>query len=274
MLKSAQRLSLPSFDTKEALECIKKYILMEKSWIPSQKGYTLYIRPTIIGAQEWLGVGPSNRAIFFVICSPVGPYYRPTGFAPVSLWAEDKFVRAWPGGMGQYKVGGNYAPGILPQVQVAEKGYQQILWLFGPDKELTEVGTMNLFVFWKRPSDGKKELITASLKDGTILPGVTRDSILKLTQQWGEFEVTEGRITMSQIIESLRKGTLLEMFGAGTAAIVSPVKNIYFQGKDYVIPLDQDDPNALAGPLARRIWKTLSDIQYGDLEHEWSMVLK
>jgi branched-chain amino acid aminotransferase len=178
--------------------------------------------------KESLGVAPSNKALLFVILSPVGPYYK-TGFAAVSLLADDRFVRAWPGGMnrifhsflgtGSYKVGGNYAPGIFPQLHAAEKGYQQNLWIFGPDHELTEVGTMNLFVFWKNEK-GERELITPSL-DGTILPGVTRDSILHLCRNWNEFKVTEGKITMKQLTLALAENRVIEMFGAGTAGKVS-----------------------------------------------------
>ena len=273
ILKSSNRLAMPSFDPKEAVECIKQYVNVDRNWIPNERGYTLYIRPTMIGAQEWLGVGPSNRVIFFVISCPVGPYYRPTGFAPVSLYAEEKMVRAWPGGTGCYKIGGNYAPGILPQTALAKKGFQQILWLFGPENEITEVGTMNLFVLWKRPKDGALELITPPLADGTILPGVTRDCILQLTKQWKEFEVTEGKVTMQQLIEAQKQGRLVEMFGSGTAAVISPIRNIHFKNVDYAIPLDKGDSSAQAGPLARRLWKTLTDIQYGDVEHEWSVIV-
>lgn len=164
----------------------------------------------------------------------------------------------------------NYAPGILPQTQVAQEGFQQNLWLLGPDHVITEVGTMNLFVF-RYSENGTKQLFTPSLDDGTILPGVTRQSILELAKSWGEFEVVEGRMTMNELIEGLSKGRIIEVFGSGTAAVISPVKKIRFHGVDYEIPLDPQDPNSQAGPLARRLWDAITKIQYGETPHEWSV---
>lgn len=150
-LKSCKRLTLPEFDENQMLECIKKFVMLEERFIPSQQGYSLYLRPTAIATQaslgkfhcliSILGVGPSSRAKIFMIASPVGPYYK-TGFSAVSLYATTKFVRAWPGGTGDSKIGPNYAPGILPQVEVAKEGFAQVLWLFGKDNNVTEVGTM------------------------------------------------------------------------------------------------------------------------------------
>ena len=219
--------------------------------------------------------------MIFVIASPVGPYYK-TGFSAVSLYASTKYVRAWPGGTGDAKIGGNYAPGILPQLEVAKDGFQQILWLFGPEMNVTEgklltiffsliVGTMNFFMLWKN-EDGDKELITPPL-DGTILPGVTRDSILKLTKEWNEFGVREASITMADVSKASKENRILEMFGAGTAAIVSPIKRIQFDGVDYSIPLDPSNPNSQAGPLTKRLADHIMGIQYGEIPHEWSVVL-
>jgi branched-chain amino acid aminotransferase len=270
MLCSVKRLALPQFDPKEMLEILKLYVDMERDWIPKGHGYSLYLRPSMIGAQEWLGVGPSNRAIFFIIACPVGPYYKASGFHPVSLWAEDRYVRAWPGGTGCYKLGSNYSPGILPQVEVARKGYTQVLWLFGPEHDLTEVGTMNLFVLWRRHSDNAVELITPSLDDGTILPGITRDSILQLTRHWREVEVTEGRITMAQIQQALRDNRLIEMFGSGTAAVISPVDKIHYRGQDLKIPCLSGKRDS----LSQRLWRELTDIQCGRKQfQDWSMVV-
>ncbi|KAI8609730.1 aminotransferase [Chytriomyces sp. MP71] len=270
-LRSCQRLTLPDFDKKELLECIKKLVLVDERWIPSERGYSLYLRPTAIATQESLGVGPSSKSKIFVISSPVGPYYK-TGFAAVSLSATSHYVRAWPGGTGDAKVGGNYAPGIRPQMEVGQKGYAQNLWLFGENDNLTEVGTMNLFVFWKN-QDGNLELVTPPL-DGTILPGVTRDSILTLARQWGEFKVSERSVTMPDVTQAIDEGRLLEMFGAGTAAIVSPIKNIYYKGRDWAIPLDPKNASSQAGVLTKRFADTIMSIQYGEVEHEWSVVVK
>jgi len=269
---SARRLALPAVNASGATECIKALLRVDQDWIPSEKGYSLYLRPTLIGNQESLGVGPSNAAKFFVICSPVGPYY-PDGFKPVKLYADHVNVRAWPGGTGQYKLGANYAGGILPQQEAMKKGYQQILWLFGPEQYLTEVGTMNLFIFWKNDK-GEKQLLTPPL-DGSILPGVTRDSILQIAREWGEFEVVERPITMSELLSSLESGRLMEVFGAGTAAIVSPVKLIHYNGKDHDIPVDINDSSATIGPIAKRFADRIMSIQYGeDHEHNWSISIE
>jgi len=152
----------------------------------------------------------------------------------------------------------NYAPGILPQVKVAAHGYQQNLWLF--NDRLTEVGTMNLFLFWEA-EDGKLELFTPEITDGLILPGVTRDSILALTREWNEFRVKEGQVTMNQLVKALKEGRVREMFGAGTATIVSPIKKINYKGQDWNIPLDPQDSNSQMGPLAKRLWDSIMSIQ-------------
>jgi branched-chain amino acid aminotransferase len=256
---SAARLALPTFDPNEFLECIKSLVRLDANYIPEEKGYSLYIRPTFIATTPALGVNPPKDALLYVITSPVGPYY-PSGFKPVSLYADEENVRAWPGGMGQYKVGLNYAPGILPQVKAAEKGYSQILWLL--NDYLTEVGTMNFFLFWINKK-GERELITPPL-DGTILPGVTRKSILELAQEWNEFKVTEAPFTMTQVVEALNEGRIIEAFGAGTAAVVSP---------DYHIPLGNNNNNS-AGELTQRFWDTILGIQYGEIpKKEWSIVI-
>ncbi|KAJ1672442.1 branched-chain-amino-acid transaminase bat2, partial [Spiromyces aspiralis] len=163
------------FDGEEMIKCIKELVKTDSRWIPEGNGYSLYIRPTMIATEPTLGVHESRSALFFCICSPCGPYF-PTGFKAIRLFTNTEKVRAWKGGMGNRKVGGNYAPSVLPQVEAAKLGYQQVLWTIGEDHELMEVGTMNLFVFWKN-EQGEMELITPEL-DGTILPGVTRDSIL------------------------------------------------------------------------------------------------
>ncbi|KAJ3146169.1 branched-chain-amino-acid aminotransferase [Geranomyces michiganensis] len=268
--KSCARLTLPTFDGAELLKCIKEFLRVDQKWIPSEHGYSLYLRPTAIATEESLGVGESNRALLFVIASPVGPYYK-TGLKAVSLSATRDYVRAWPGGTGDAKIGGNYAPGIRPQIEVAERGHQQNLWLFGDEGFVTEVGTMNFFLFWTNPQ-GTRELITPPL-DGTILPGVTRDSILSLTRSWGEFTVSERPITMREIAKACDEGRVHEAFGAGTAAIVSPIRNVFFEGRDVAIPLDPSDKTKQGGPLATRLKKVIEGIQYGEVESEWSVVV-
>lgn len=268
MKTSCERLFLPDFDGDELTECIKKLIEVERSWIPEGEGYSLYLRPTAISTHPYLGVTKPDNAKIFVILSPVGPYY-PEGFAPVKLFADNRNVRAWPGGIGYAKAGGNYAPTIGPQTEAAEKGYSQVLWLFGEDDQVTEVGTMNMFTFWIN-EDGEKELITAPL-DGTILPGVTRDSILQLAREWGEFKVTERNYTMPELAKALDDGRVIECFGAGTAAVVSSIELIGYNGKDYKVPLSATNPDQPAGDLTMRVWDNIVGIQYGDIESPWSI---
>ncbi|KAF9338947.1 branched-chain-amino-acid aminotransferase [Linnemannia elongata] len=270
--RSAQRIALPSFEDEELTKLISEFLKVDDRWIPKGRGYSLYLRPTMIGTQESLGVGASNKAMIFVIASPVGPYF-PSGFAAVNLLATSEKVRAWPGGTGDAKVGGNYAPCIKPQLDANKEGYQQNLWLFGPDHQVTEVGTMNCFVFWKNEKGGK-ELVTPEL-DGSILPGVTRDSILSLTRSWGEFKVSERKFTMKDLVKADKEGRIIEMFGAGTACIVCPIKKIHYDGHDIHVPLDPSDKTSQAGKLTKRINDSIMDIQYGDVEGPkgWSVVV-
>ncbi len=266
---SAKRLLLPTIQPDQALLCLKELLRVDKDWIPNKDGYSLYIRPTLISTAPYLGVAPPTDAKFYVILSPVGPYY-PTGFAPVKLLADPKYVRAWPGGTGNIKCGGNYAMGIMPAREAAQKGYQQLLWLFGEEGYCTEVGTMNQFWYWVN-KDGEKELVTAPL-DGTILPGVTRDSVIRLAQSWG-IKVREAPYTIHEVITAIKEGRMIEAFGSGTAAIVSPVKAVGYNGVDYEVPLDKDDKTQAAGQLTRKIMNTIQGIQYGRIPHEWSVVV-
>ncbi|TMW61622.1 hypothetical protein Poli38472_010685 [Pythium oligandrum] len=267
---SMQRLLLPQFDEDQLTECLKELLRLDHDWVPEGDGYSLYIRPTGISTHPHIGVGASQNAKIFIIMSPVGPYY-PEGFNPVKLYANDKYIRAWPGGTGGYKVGANYAPGILPQAAAGQKGYSQNLWIFGPEHHVTEVGTMNLFVHWIN-EDGEEELATPPLSRGDILPGITRDSILALTREWKEFKVSERDLSMKQIQKAVHEGKVLEVFGSGTAAIVSPVSTISYMDEDLSIPLTGTDGKA--GKLAERVWKKLTDIQYGRVEHPWSVIVE
>lgn len=222
----------------------------------------------MIGTQRTLGVGPPASALLYLIASPVGPYY-PSGFKAVSLLASSAAVRAWPGGVGDKKLGANYAPCIVPQMEAGAKGFHQNLWLFkeGDEDYVTEVGTMNLFAAMKT-KDGQKELVTAPL-DGTILEGVTRDSILDLARErlipqgW---KVEERRFTMREMKAAANEGRLLEVFGAGTAAVVSPVRNISWNGEMIDCGLKEGTE---AGELAKQMKSWIESIQYGDEDHPW-----
>ncbi|KAI0096369.1 branched-chain amino acid aminotransferase [Nemania sp. FL0031] len=268
--KSAARIALPTFSSTAVIDLIARFAQLEERFIPDARGYSLYLRPTLIGTQKTLGVGPPGSALLFVIASPVGPYY-PTGFKAVSLEATDYAVRAWPGGVGDKKLGANYAPCVLPQLEAASRGFQQNLWLFGPEQYVTEVGTMNLFIALRDAETGQKELVTAPL-DGTILEGVTRDSILALAREklvpegW---RVSERKITMPALATAAAEGRLLEVFGAGTAAIVSPVRTISWRGQAVPCGLAEHEES---GEIALRMKAWIEARQYGDEEHEWSYV--
>uniref|UniRef100_A0AAX7VPU2 Branched-chain-amino-acid aminotransferase n=1 Tax=Astatotilapia calliptera TaxID=8154 RepID=A0AAX7VPU2_ASTCA len=254
MHRSADRSSLPLFDKGELLECIKKLVEIDQEWVPYSQDASLYIRPTYIGTEPSLGVSRPGKAMIFVIIGPVGPYFSTGSFNPVSLLADPAFVRAWKGGVGAYKMGGNYGPTIAVQNEAVKRGCQQVLWLYGQDEEITEVGTMNLFIYWTNEK-GEKELVTPPL-DGIILPGVTRQSLLDLGRSWGEFKVTERTMGMKELLGALDAGRVLEVFGAGTACVVCPVGSLLYKGKMYQIPTMQNGPD-----LAKRFYKELTDIQ-------------
>lgn len=266
MNKSSARIALPTFDGDALIDLMGQLLKVDEKWIPTERGYSLYIRPTMIGTQRTLGVGPPGSALLFVIASPVGPYY-PTGFKAVSLEATDYAVRAWPGGVGDKKLGANYAPCIVPQMAAASRGFHQNLWLFGEEEYVTEVGTMNLFAA-VRNKDGQKELMTAPL-DGTILEGVTRDSILGLARERLEpegWKISERKFTMKELAGAADEGRLLEVFGAGTAAVVSPVRKISWKGRLVQCGLKDNEES---GPITAQMKDWMESIQYGDEDHLW-----
>ena len=256
---SMARLHMPGadFDRKELIQCISELVTLDKNWIPEGEGYSLYLRPTVIATHKDLGLATPNSLLLYVITCPVGPYYK-SGFKPIRLTADTNYVRAWPGGTGNAKVGGNYAPTMKPAADAAKDGYSQILWLFGDNDEITEVGAMNVFFFLINKETKRPELVTAPLTRGDILPGVTRASILDLCRSWGEFDVSERFPTMGEIKEAAEDNRLLEVFGAGTAAVVSPVSCIQYKGMDIDIPA--------VGELTQRVWDEVTGIQYGKTE--------
>ncbi|GAM38899.1 Bat2 homolog [Talaromyces pinophilus] len=270
--KSSSRIALPTINGDSLTKLIAEFTKLESRFIPNEKGYSLYLRPTMIGTQKTIGVGPPGSALLFVIASPVGPYY-PTGFKAVSLEATDYAVRAWPGGVGDKKLGANYAPCIVPQQEAASRGFQQNLWLFGEEEYVTEVGTMNLFMAVKNKETGQKELLTAPL-DGTILEGVTRDSVLGLARERLVPEgwvVSERKVRMSELAEASAEGRLLEVFGSGTAAIVSPVRKISYKGQLVDCGLQENEE---AGEIALRMKNWIEGIQYGEEKHPWSYIVE
>ncbi|KAM4825354.1 branched-chain-amino-acid aminotransferase, mitochondrial isoform 2-T2 [Thomomys bottae] len=262
MLRSAQRLCLPTFDKGELLECIRRLIEVDKDWVPEAVGTSLYVRPVLIGNQPSLGVGIASEALLYVILCPVGSYFPGDAMTPISLLADPTYIRAWVGGVGNYKLGGNYGPTVLVQQEAQKKGCEQVLWLYGPDQQLTEVGTMNIFIYWTY-EDGVLELVTPPL-DSIILPGVIRQSLLDLARSWGEFRVEERTITMKELLRALQEGRVREVFGSGTACQVCPVHGILYEGQKLHIPTMENGPE-----LTSRFQKELRAIQYGTNAHEW-----
>jgi branched-chain amino acid aminotransferase len=255
--RSLQRLCMPEIPEELFLEAECELLKIEERWIPGQKGASLYIRPTVIGTEAALGIKASSEYLFYIILSPVGPYFK-EGFNPISLWVSDSYSRAGNGGTGEAKTGGNYAGSLLATRQATQNGFSQVLWLdAGEHRFVEEVGAMNIFFVL----DGK--LVTPAL-GGTILHGITRKSVLELAPELG-LEVEERRIAIEEVIDGIQNGKLTEIFGAGTAAVISPVGKIAFQGRDHTINGNQ------TGPWAQKLFATLTGIQYGEIEdkHGW-----
>ncbi|XP_069618921.1 branched-chain-amino-acid aminotransferase, cytosolic isoform X3 [Ranitomeya imitator] len=264
MLRSAKRLTLPAFDKRELLDCIRQLIHVDRAWVPESSAASLYVRPVFMGTEPSLGVKRPSKAMIYVILSPVGPYFSSGAFTPISLWADPKYVRAWKGGTGDSKIGGNYGNSLFAQYEAQGCGCQQVLWLYGEDEQITEVGTMNLFLFWTN-ENGELELATPPL-DGIILPGVTRRSILDLALQWGEFKVSERYLTMAALMKAVKEDRVQEMFGAGTACVVCPVGRILYKDENLDIPTNENK-------LAARFLKELTNIQYGRTASEWPVLV-
>lgn len=262
LARSMERLDMPGydFDHDELIKCIAELVKLDSKWIPSGEGYSLYLRPTVIATHNFLGLAPPDSILLYVIMTPVGPYFK-TGFNPIRLTADMPYVRAWPGGTGFAKIGGNYASTMKPQAEAAAKGYGQVLWLFGENEEITEVGSMNVFFLIQNTTTGRPELVTAPLTRGDILPGVTRDSILHLArEQWShEIDVSERYPTMPEIKKAHEEGRLIEAFGAGTAAVVTPIGCIQYKGHDIEL-------EGAPGKLTQIIWDEITGTQYGTKE--------
>lgn len=264
--QSAIRACLPRVDTHLLLNYLEKLINIDEQYIPLAENASLYIRPTLIGVDPTLGVSSISKALFYVILSPCGPYFE-TGSKPVRLYADGSYVRAWPGGCGNVKMGANYAPSVYVQELAAKKGCQQVLWLFGENEQLAEVGTMTIFAFYINDK-GERELLTPPL-DGTILPSITRRSLLEIARDWNEFNVVEKPITMKEIISMKKQNKLLELFGTGTACVVCPVSEILHKDQLIRIPTCEH-----INPIHQRFLKTLTDIQFGRTQHEWAHIIR
>ncbi len=246
--RSAKRLVMPEVDVDLAMEALKQLILLDRDWIPKSEGTSLYIRPTMIATEPHLGVRPANAYLFYIIIGPVGAYYK-EGLNPVKIYVEDFFVRAAIGGTGEAKTSGNYAASLLAAEEAKKKGFTQVLWLDAAERKyVEEVGTMNMFFLIR------DELITAPL-NGSILPGVTRDSVIRIVKDWG-IKMTERSLTIDEVISAAKNGTLKEAFGAGTAAVISPVGQITYKGEDFIVA------GGKMGELSRRLYDEIVAIQY------------
>jgi branched-chain amino acid aminotransferase len=247
--RSNDILCIPRIDENFALEMLKELIQVEKDWVPRAPETSLYIRPTIVASDPFLGVRASHTYRFFIILSPVGAYY-PEGFNPVKILVEKEHVRAVPGGMGEAKTLGNYAASLLAGQKAHDAGFTQVLWLDGVERKyIEEVGSMNIFFV----IDG--EVVTPALQ-GSILPGITRDSVLQLGRMWG-LKVAERRISIDEVLKAGETGKLQEVFGSGTAAVISPVGQIKYGDRAVTVG------NGQVGPLAKRFYAAITDIQYG-----------
>ncbi|MBN1547406.1 MAG: branched-chain amino acid aminotransferase [Syntrophaceae bacterium] len=246
---SARRMCMAELDEDFFVEAVKQLVLIDRDWIPKTKGASMYIRPTMIATEPALGVHPSAEFLFFIIVGPVGAYY-PEGFNPTKIYVSEEYVRSAPGGTGACKAGGNYAASLYAMRLANEMGYTQVLWLDAVHRRyVEEVGTSNIFFLIG------DELVTPPL-GGTILPGVMRNSILHLTRSWG-MNVTERLIDINDVTKAAMDGSLKEVFASGTAAVVSPVGQIYYKGTEYVIH------DGKTGPLAEKLYNEILNLQYG-----------
>ncbi len=256
--RGASRICMPELDVDFAIGALKELIRVDIDWIPHTYGTSLYIRPTMIGTEPHLGVRPATEYLFYIIIGPVGTYYK-EGFNPIKILVTDEYVRAVRGGIGDVKVSGNYAASLLAFGQAKKKGFAQNLWLDAVKlKYIEEVGTSNIFFLFD------DELVTPPLT-GSILPGVTRQTVLDLTREWSEHKVVERSITIDEVVEGAKDGSLKEVFGSGTAVVVSAVGEIRYRDETVVIN------DGKVGSLARRLFDEIMGIQYGEIPdtHGW-----
>ncbi|WP_071395195.1 branched-chain amino acid aminotransferase [Bacillus tuaregi] len=258
--QSNDRLCIPKIDEELALQALKELITIDRDWIPQAEGTSLYIRPFIISTEPTLGVHPANNYKFMIIMSPVGSYYQ-EGIHPVKIAVENQYVRAVAGGTGQAKTAGNYASSLKAQEVAEELGYSQVLWLDGVERKyIEEVGSMNIFF----KING--EVITPEL-NGSILPGITRDSIIHLLKHWN-IPVTEKRISIDEVYQAYQDGLLEEVFGTGTAAVISPVGELFWNNEKLIVN------GGKTGELSMKLYNTLTSIQLGEKPDPFGWVVE
>ncbi len=255
-----KRICIPQIPEEDFLQAIKAVVSADKNWIPTKPGTSLYIRPFVIATDPYLGVRPSDTYKFIIILSPVGPYY-PEGLNPVKIWIEDEYVRAVKGGIGEAKTGGNYVASLASQVKAHDEGYSQVLWLDGVERKyIEEVGAMNIFF----KIDGT---VVTPMLNGSILPGVTRDSCIALCKKWG-LPVEERKISIDEIYEAAKKGILEEVWGTGTAAVISPVGQLRWQ--DHIMQINDGG----IGELSQRLYDTVTGIQLGKIKDSLDWIVE
>lgn len=257
---SARRMAMASVDEEAHLSAIARLIEMEQAWVPTYPGASLYIRPTMIATDPALDVHASKSYLHFVILGPVGPYFK-QGFSPVPVYISDQYRRAVRGGVGDAKTGGNYAASLFVGVEAQAKGYSQVLWLDAIEgRYIEEVGAMNIcFVY------AGQKIVTPPLT-GSILPGITRQSIIELGRDLG-YEVTEEMLDVHQMLADIQSGNITEVFGCGTAAVIAPVGKFGFQDKEYLINDGQ------SGPVAKHLYDELTGIQYGRVPDRFGWIM-
>ena len=260
MQSTHDRLCIPQIPVADFVDAVKALVSVDKDWVPAEPDTSLYIRPFTIATEEVLGVKASAKYQFIVICSPSGAYYA-EGLNPVKIYVEDEYVRATPGGTGYIKCGGNYAASIAAGEKAHKLGYSQVLWLDGVERKyVEEVGAMN--IMFKMGG----EIYTAATT-GTVLPGITRMSCIELLKSWG-YKVNEGKLAIDTVMDAGRNGTLEEVFGTGTAAVISPVGSLMYEQE--VVTVN----NFEIGGLTQKLYDTLTGIQYGKLEDTFGWTIK
>ena len=259
---SNRRLMIPEIPEDLFLEGLKAVVKTDEDWIPTAEGTSLYIRPFVIATDPFLGVRPSDTYKFMIILSPSGAYY-PEGLNPVKIWIEDTYVRAVRGGIGEAKTGGNYVASLAAQIKAHDEGYSQVLWLDGVERKyIEEVGAMNIFF----KINGK---VVTPMLNGSILPGVTRRTCIELCKSWG-YEVEERKVSVQELEEAARTGTLEEVWGTGTAAVISPVGHLRYENDVFQIK------DGSIGELSQKLYDTVTGIQLGKLDDSfnWTVEVK
>jgi branched-chain amino acid aminotransferase len=258
---SARRMMMPEIVPEIYLNGIKELIRLEKDWAPKSPGSSLYIRPTMIGTEPGLGVRPSTDYLFYIILSPSGPFF-PEGFNAIKIFVSEYYIRAAPGGTGNVKTGGNYAASLLVGNEALQYGCDQVLWLDAIHKKyVEEVGAMNIFFVYD------DVIYTAPLTSGTILPGVTRESTIKLAKDLG-YTVEEEALAIDVILDGINNGKVSEIFGSGTAASIIPVGSLYCQNQEHIVN------NFEIGDVSQLLYKELNDIQYGRKQDPYGWIIQ